>query len=72
MNVHKGLKKSYLIISYAFEASLSNISSRRIIDLGCWEGNNTHKLARAGAHMADADLSENMIAHAIAEEQKPH
>ncbi|KZK75766.1 hypothetical protein PsAD46_05502 [Pseudovibrio sp. Ad46] len=65
-----GLKKSYLIISYAFDASLNNVSGERIINLGCGEDNNTRKLTRAGAHMSGADLSENMVAHTIAEEQK--
>ncbi|WP_108819251.1 hypothetical protein [Pseudovibrio sp. Alg231-02] len=49
--------KSYLTISYAFDASLSNLSGERIINLGCREDNNTRKLTRTGAHMADADLS---------------
>ncbi|WP_063298925.1 hypothetical protein [Pseudovibrio sp. WM33] len=49
--------KSYLTISYAFDASLSNLSGAHIIDLGCGESNNTLKLARAGAHMSGADLS---------------
>ncbi|KZK96887.1 methyltransferase domain-containing protein [Pseudovibrio sp. Ad26] len=56
----------------AFDASLSNVSGKRIIDLGCREGNNTRKLARAGARMSGADLSKNMVAHTITEEQKSH
>ncbi|EEA92881.1 class I SAM-dependent methyltransferase [Pseudovibrio sp. JE062] len=54
----------------AFEDFLGDVSGKHIIDLGCGEGNNTRKLAKAGAYMSGADLSENMIAHAVAEEQK--
>ncbi|GHB37420.1 methyltransferase [Pseudovibrio japonicus] len=54
----------------AFERFLGDITGKHMIDLGCGEGTNTRKLARAGARMSGVDLSDKMIKHAITEEQK--
>ena len=48
----------------AFEAFIGDVSGKHILDMGCGEGNNTRKLARAGAHMSGLDVSAKMLAFA--------
>lgn len=52
----------------AFERLVGNVAGLDAIDLGCGEGTNTRRLARAGARMSGIDLSERLIAHARAAE----
>ena len=46
----------------AFQGFLPDIAGLEILDLGCGEGENTRRLARAGARMSGIDLSTEMIA----------
>jgi SAM-dependent methyltransferase len=48
----------------AFRDFLGEVAGLRVIDLGCGEGTNTRRLARAGARMTGVDLSARLIAHA--------
>ena len=48
----------------AFESFLGEVAGLDAIDLGCGEGTNTRRLARAGARMTGIDLSERLIGHA--------
>jgi len=53
----------------AFERFLGDVVGLDVIDLGCGEGTNTRRLARAGARMTGIDLSKKLIAHARAAEK---
>lgn len=56
----------------AFERFLGDVVGLDVIDLGCGEGTNTRRLARAGARMTGIDLSKKLIAHArVAEKSEP-
>ena len=48
----------------AFERFVGEVAGLDAIDLGCGEGTNTRRLARAGARMTGVDLSERLIGHA--------
>lgn len=48
----------------AFERFVGPVSGLDVIDLGCGEGTNTRRLAKAGARMTGIDLSERLIDHA--------
>lgn len=52
----------------AFEQFVGNVAGLDVIDLGCGEGTNTRRLARAGARVSGIDLSDRLIAHARASE----
>lgn len=52
----------------AFERFVGQVAGLCAIDLGCGEGTNTRRLARAGARMTGVDLSERFITHARAAE----
>ncbi len=54
----------------AFLAALPPITGLRGLDVGCGEGHNTRLLARRGASMTAADIAENFIRHARAEEKR--
>lgn len=54
----------------AFERFVGTVAGLDVIDLGCGEGTNTRRLARAGARMTGIDLSERLIGHARADEGK--
>ena len=46
----------------AFQSFLPDIAGLEVLDLGCGEGENTRRLARAGARMSGIDLSTGMVA----------
>lgn len=48
----------------AFERFVGDVAGLEVIDLGCGEGTNTRRLARAGARMVGIDLSERLIDYA--------
>ena len=52
----------------AFERFVGDVAGLDAIDLGCGEGTNTRRLARAGARMTGIDLSERLIEHARSSE----
>lgn len=52
----------------AFLSFLPEIDGLEILDLGCGEGENARRLARAGARLTGIDLSAEMVAHARAAE----
>lgn len=52
----------------AFLEFIPRLRGLRVLDLGCGEGHNTRVLARSGAAMTGADISEEMIAAARAAE----
>jgi ubiquinone/menaquinone biosynthesis C-methylase UbiE len=54
----------------AFLEFAGDLQGQAVLDAGCGEGHNTRLLARAGARMTGADLSERMIALAREEEER--
>ncbi len=54
----------------AFLTFVGDLRGQRVLDAGCGEGYNTRILARRGARMTGADLSERMIALARDEERR--
>lgn len=53
----------------AFARFVGGVAGLDVVDLGCGEGTNTRRLARAGARMTGIDLSERLIAHARRSEE---
>lgn len=52
-----------------FEAFVGDVADLDVVDLGCGEGTNTRRLARAGARMTGIDLSERLVDHARRSEE---
>lgn len=54
----------------AFIEFVGDLSGKNVLDAGCGEGTNTRIFARSGARMIGVDLSEKMIALAVADETR--
>ena len=54
----------------AFLEFVGDLTDKNVLDAGCGEGHNTRMFARRGARMTGVDLSGEMIALAVAEEER--
>jgi SAM-dependent methyltransferase len=54
----------------AFLEFVGDLNGKSVLDAGCGEGTNTRIFARRGARMTGVDLSEKMVAFAIADEKR--
>jgi SAM-dependent methyltransferase len=54
----------------AFFALIGDLKDLQVLDAGCGDGYHTRTLARMGAHIVGVDISEAMLATALAEEHR--